>query len=280
MKNNNKISLGIFLTMLLISSIAMATGPRVTQSMLVVAENEMFAVDSPPFVSLDVAGGGLSAEIVNAAIETVEINSTLTVLPVAKMVEYYLHEEQALAVYDQHMNFSGDEKQSLIYVPIFHAKENYFYSKFHNESGLDWKGSLSELSGRIYGAHRGENVTAYEKAGIKVLYARHSILIKKLIAGDVDFIRMPVLTINWMLDHNSSIQKDHFTAMETDPELAPQFIIFNKSNPNGKEMAEKLKQGLLVILDNGQYAKISKKYLHKSDDVDARIDALYQLIRP
>jgi len=278
MKNNNKISLGIFLTMLLISSIAMATGPRVTQSMLVVAENEMFAVDAPPFISLAETEGGLNAEIVKSALAAVEIKSTLTVLPVVKMVNYYLYEEQALAVYDRHMSFSGDEK-SLIYVPVFHMRENYFYSKFHHKSDLNWKGKLDDLSGLTYGAHRGENISVYEKAGIKVVFARHNILVKKLAAGEVDFIQMPTLTRDWMLEHDASIQQYHFAAMKAETELAPQFIVFNKNNPEGKKIAEKLKQGLQVILSNGKYENILKRYLHEGVDVEARVEALSQLIK-
>jgi len=281
MKYNNKTLLGLFLGMLFMTELAMATGPRVTQSMLVETENEMYAVDAPPFVSLDVAENGLSASIVNAALKAVETKATLTIFPVTKMVTYYLNEEQALAVYDEYISFSEDEKKSLIYVPVFYAKESYIYSKLRYKEGLNGQGSLSDLSGLKYGTHRSEKQarSIYEEAGIELVFARHYALFNKLVAGEVDFIKMPDLAISWMLEHDNSVQKEHFSTMDISTQLVPKFIVFNKNNPDGEKMAQKLKQGLSIILENGQYAELLKKYLHE-DDVNERVKSLTQSLQP
>ena len=278
MKINHYSFFGIFLSMLFFSSIAMATGPRVTQGMLDVSENEIFAVDAPPFASLDLPENGLNAAIVKIALAAVDVKTTVTVLPVAKMVEYYLYEEKALAAFTEYVNFTGVDEKSFIFVPIFCAQKNYFYLKSKHPSGLNWKDSSKASSKYIYGTYAGDNIASYKEAGIETKFFRHRDVLKNLIAGEVDFIRMTELEIDWMLNKDFAKHKTEVTSLDTEMELMPLFVVFNKKHADSGKIAKKLKQGLIAILDNGQYADILKKYLVDEEEVIVRINALRQLI--
>ncbi len=276
---NRKFFPVILLLGLMLSSAVNATGPRVTPGMLVVPENEIFAVDAQPFVGTDLMNEGMNVEIVKAALTSVEINSTLTILPVAKMVKYYLLQEQVLAAHGQYINLSKKDKKSLIFVPISLTKENYFYYHPAHKSGFNWQGKLSDLSGYSYGSYQEEDVAPYKTAGIQIVPGRLHALLRKLISNEIDFIRMPVLTKNWMLDKHFPLEKENIIAITTEAEWVPQFVIFNKNHPDGEVLARKLAQGLAITIGSGQYATILKKYL-VDDEVSERIKRLNDLIQP
>lgn len=273
MKANNYALLFFFSFMLSLSS-AMATGPRVTERMLHAVENEMFAVDAPPFASLDLPDSGLNVAIVKTALKAVGMNATVTILPVAKMVEYYLYEEQGLGAFADALDLTKANRKSFIFVPVFHAKMDYFYFKGKHPSGLGWKGSLKDLKGLTYGACVKEDVSAHEKAGVKVKVIRRCDLPKALLEGEVDFIRMPSLAMTWKLDKEFAKHKGVLAAAGDMSGWMPVFVAFNKKHADAEKISKKLKQGLLSILDNGQYADILKKYLPDEKDVAFRVDAL------
>ncbi len=275
MKKINLIAHGVFMFTLFYASVVLATGPRVTQSMFETAENEIFAVDSPPYIGSDLDLGGVNTAIVKAALKAVDINTTVTMLPLAKMVQYYLLEEQALGVFNEKMIFSNRDKKGLIFVPILLTKENYYYLKNKQQSTPH---SLTELAGWRYGTNTADSTTELEKHDIKVQFFRHGSLLDKLTAGEVDFIRLSEIKLNWIVDQHLSAKINLFSAIKAKPDLVLQSVAFNKKHAQGKSMAKKLKQGLLVILNNGQYAEILKSYLNNADEIKSRVQSLRSLL--
>lgn len=267
----------ISILLLLFSSIANATGPRVTPSLLIEVENEIFAVDSQPFIDSDVPLQGIYSEITTAAFAAVGIKSTLTILPVSKMVKYYLNEEQALAVYGQHLMFSDDEKKSLLFVPIALVKEQYFYYQPHYKEGLNWHGKLSDLIQYKYGTYKNQDISTYKELGVQVVFSRRRTLLNNLVSAKYDFIHSSALSVEWALAHHLTLEKDNIVSLSDEYNLTPQFVVFNKKHPKGAEMSQKLQYGLSIIIQNGEYKKILEKYLVDSSEVDNIVEGLKEL---
>lgn len=259
---------------LLLSATSWATGPRVTPSVFVDDLMQIYAVDFPPFVSNDVAEGGLSAEIVNSVFRQVEIDAPHNILPVTNMVKYYLIDENALAVHTNYLHFSQQEKANLIHVPIALATEKFYYYKLANEAGLPWTGQLESLKGYTYGAYRGEPVDAYEKAGIKVHVGSARSLLKRLESSTVDFIRLPELTVNWILDNVHAEFRNDVIAVENSDSIVLLFVVFNSRHPEGKLMADKFKLGLDEQIKRGEYLAILSKYIPETDQQQIYMDKL------
>lgn len=259
---------------LLLSETSWATGPRVTPSVFVDDLMQVYAVDFPPFVSNDVAEGGLSAEIVSSVFRQEGIDAPHNILPVTNMVKYYLIDENALAGHANYLHFSQQEKAKLIYVPIAMATERFYYYKPAKVAGLPWTGQLESLKGYTYGAHRGEPVDAYEKAGIKVHVGNARSLLKRLESSVVDFIRLPELTVNWMLDNVYAELKGNVVAVENSDSTVPLFIVFNTQHPDGKRTAEKFKSGLDEQIKQGKYLAILSKYIPETDQQQIYMDKL------
>lgn len=280
MKNKRLISFYFVLLLILLPMPIMATGPRVTKSMLETPENEIFAVDEQPFLGLGSSPHrGLSAEILQSAFQAVNINVSLTLLPVAKMVDYYLYEENALAVFIQYQSIKTTQNDHLLLIPLLYDRYQYFYSKRQKPDGLIWNDSLNELKGLVYGSTPGEDTSKFNQAGLSVVKLKPRQLLKKLLAGEVDFLRMSELRMKWLLQTRIPQSHEDILAINNQGELIPKYVAFNIQHPNAERLAQKLKQGLLLIIENGQYATILKKYLNDDSEIQHRMEAVLTTIK-
>lgn len=276
--NNDNISMNRILPIILLISLmiplsVMATGPRVTAHLLSQGA-EIYALDFPPFISTEIVGGGFDAEIINAALKAADIDAVITALPLGNMVKYYLTQENAIAVLGHNLSFSAKQKKDLIFIPVSVTSERYFYYRPVQKSTLSWNGKLKKLKGYTYGAYKGEDVAAYKDAGINIDIGRHRSLLKKLKSKKIDFIRLPDLTAEWMIDKYFPKEKANFARMETAIGEKPTFIIFNKKHPDGKTMAKKFSAGLSKIINDGSYMAIVEKYLGKGERTAKHMESL------
>ena len=253
---------------LLLPTSGMATGPRVTPSLFSPAADEIFAVDFPPFVSTGgVAGGGLHTELVEAAFHAGGTDAIVTPLPLAKMVKYYLLQEGALAALGRFVNFSEVEKKELIFIPISIVQERYFYYHSARQPAVSWKGNLQNFQGNTYGALRGDDVSHYKAAGIHIAYsASYRALLKKLLSKKVDFVRIPPLAADWLLNKYFPDEKRNVIAMDPPALELPVFLVFNKKHPKGEDIAGKFNQGLTQIIADGRYKKILARHLGNEEE--------------
>lgn len=262
MKTNtvmNKLLPLALLISLMTSSSVMATGPRVTAHML--SEGmQIYALDLQPFISTEKEGGGFDAEIVNMALKAAGIDASVTSLPLDNMVKYYLIQENAIAVLGHHLSFSGKQREDLIFIPISVTHESYFYYQPAQKSALSWNGKLKNLKGYTYGAHKSEDVAAYKDAGINIVFGKPRTLLKKLKSKEIDFIQLPELTAEWMIDKYFPEDKANYSPMKTAVGEKPTFIIFNKKHPEGEDVAKKFRAGLSKIIEDGRYMAIVEKY--------------------
>lgn len=243
----------------------MATGPRITAAMFAEAKNEIVAVEAPPLYVMQQQNGGMVFEIVSLALKTQNENSTLTTYPVRKMADYYMTQEKVLGTLGQSHNLSKEDKKGNIVLPVCRVHEHYYYYKPLHPKGIIWKGSLSDLRGLRYGAGEEENTLSYEKVGIKVEHGRSLDNFKKLKMGSVDFIKEMELTAKVIIESNFAADKNQFATLEPAPEESTVLIIFNVKNPDAKAISKKFRDGLSIILDNGQYQSIIEKYEGKNE---------------
>ena len=194
----NRFNLAVLLIIVLSTSL-MATGPRVTQSLISPDKKEIFAIDLPPFISTEVEAGGALKEIVVAACKEADIDIFVTILPLQSMVKYYLTQENAIGIMGRHMGLSSKEKKSLVEIPLYEAKEKYLYYKPNHKQALSWDGKLKNFKGLTYGASKGEDFSKYKELGVKVKKARALSLFKKLKSGKVDFISVPGESAAWFI---------------------------------------------------------------------------------
>lgn len=260
----------LVLLTLCLSMPLMATGPRITQTLITPDKKEIFALDLPPFISTEVKGGGILHEIVDAAFKEAKVDVAVTTLPLQSMVTYYLRQEKAFGVMGRHLGLKKKEKKSLISIPLYVAAENYLYYKPLHPKGLAWQGKLSKLKGLTYGASKGESTKVYKNAGISVKKGRTLSLFKKLKSGAVDFIGIPKESAEWFLEKKFKKDKNHFAVMKRVTSPVTVTLRFNPKHAKGKASAKAFKKGLRAIIKNGSYAAILGKYLKDSAAVKAQ----------
>lgn len=253
----------------------MASGPRVTGALFESIQNEIVAIERPPLYSSQDVNGGMVFEIVTAALTSEKESATLTTYPVANMVKYYLTQEKVLAALGTNLKLSKDEKKKVISIPVAIITQQYMYYKPAHPKGISFKGELSELKGLVYGARKGEDTSAYKKAGIKVVYSKF--LFKKLKTKKVDFIKESVLSAAVILDSRFTVDKDDFGVIKTTPQKSVSMILFNLQNQEAQKISKKFEKGLSTILENGQYQDIIEKYEGKTASSSKNIEEFKNL---
>lgn len=263
---NVKLTLSMLLLfVLMLPSIASATGPRVTKALFSIDKAQLHALDFPPFLSNEVKDGGPFSEIVNVALQKADIDAVISIHPLQRMVKYYLLQEQAMAMMGRHLSFSDATKKDLIFIPVSVMIEQFYYYKPTHPNGLSWNGQLSSLKGKIYGAQKGEDVSSFKAAGISVKKGRTIALLKKLKEGKVDFAAVPALTADWLISKFISSEKDNFAVMNRPAGKDVMYVVFNKKHPQGVQSAAKFRKALTSIVNDGSYAAIMKKHIGNGD---------------
>lgn len=235
-----------------------ATGPRVTKALLSPNMSEIHTIDFPPYVSTEVIDGGAVSEIVRMALQKAGIDAVISTHPLPRMVSYYLLQEDALAVMERHLQFSEQEKKNLIFIPVMVMEEEYFYYKPRHPDGL--KLDAATLKQLTYGAHRGENVGGYEKAGTVVKYGTTMTLLKMLKSGEVDFIAVSPLSVEWLLNRYMPGENDNFSRIEEMAGSETLYVVFNRKHAQGEAAAQGFKKALDGMLQDGSYGRILDKH--------------------
>ena len=242
-----------------------ATGPRITPGLLSLDKLDIFAYEYPPLATMDMPGGGLYVEIVQEALKKEEVESVITILPVKSLVKYNLVHDTAVAILGQGWSFSEEQRKQLIVIPFCIMTGEYVYYRPVHRQALPWEGKLNNLKGYIYGAQKGEDITAYEKAGIRVVYGNIVSLFKKLKAKEIDFLSAPNICKEWLIKKYFPGESNNFATMKIPAWEAPCAIIFNKKHPKGESVARKFMQGFEKIKQNGKYIEILEKYYGKGN---------------
>lgn len=256
----------------------MATGPRVSPNLISVKKNEIYALDLPPFISTEVANEGALSEIVFTAFAEENIEVIINIVPLQSMLKYYLAEENALAVMGRHLGINTNAKHSLVSMPLFVSTEEYIYYKPKHKK-LSYEDTRSNKKDLTYGASKGEDVTAYQKASINVKKSRALSMFKKLKQESVDFISLPQESTQWFLENKYTDEKNSFAVVEGSSRLIPIEIYFNLNNPQGKKLASAFKKGLQAIVKNGKYTKILEKHIKDPSIIKLQTDHIHDALK-
>lgn len=239
---------------------AAATGPRIKQDLFTPDANAIYALDFPPFITTDLADGGLAVEMARSVLAAEKVSASVNSQPLARMLKYYLFQEQALAVIGAHLNFSAEEQKGLIFVPLLRLKKYFYVHQAKHPQGLPWNNDLQALANTVYGTDPEENIDAYRKAGIRTETGKLLSLLEKLKAGQIDFIGEAEPAIDWFLARNLAADKASFIRLEPTAGEETIFVIFNKKHPKGETTAKQFKSGLAAMVASGQYKTILEKY--------------------
>lgn len=243
-----------------VSGTALATGPRVTAALLTPPVNEIFALDFPAVLSSEISDGGIAAALITEAFKAEQIESTITPLPLQTMVAYYLTEENALGIVGHDLKLSPAELKNIVLVPVLRLKESYFYYRPKHET-LSWKGDLTVFKDLTIGINKGDDLAAYQKAGVKTEQERLDARIKLLIAGNIDVLREADLTMVNAVTKNFTDQQTNIVRLDPSAGEAVISVAFNKKNPKGTTLAKQFQQGLAKLIASGKYTEIIKSHI-------------------
>jgi len=257
---NVKAPLSFLLCLCIYSAPSFATGPRVAPSLFANNTQYLYASDFPPFISSQAENKGVLIEIINTVLKSSDISAEVNILPSKTMAQYYFSQENALAIIGYDFNFSKQSQQKSMFVPILSIDE-YYYTYAPVQQELKWDGELSSFKNKVYGTTKGNDVAKYKAAGIKVKYGRLASLLQKMKNGQVDFIKSPQLSLNNALDKHFPQQQSAFIKMEAKAIESVLGIAFNTQHADGKQSAEKFKQGLQKIIASGELNSILHGYL-------------------
>ena len=263
-----KLLIRLFVPLLLLMGFsfdAVATGPRITQDLFIPDANTIYALDFPPFISTDVAGGGVVQELANAVFEAEKLSATIVPQPLARMLKYYLFQENALAIIASRLKFSAEEQKQLVFVPLLRLKNYYYVYRAKYPHGLAWNNDLQVFSKLVYGASHEDEIDAYRKAGIRVENGKLLTLLERLKDGQVDFISGAEPAIDWFLRRNFKADQTQFMRLEPMAGDQTIFVIFNKKHPQGETIAKQFQDGLARLIANGQYQTLLEKRLGGSE---------------
>jgi len=263
---NYKARLSFLLCLCVYSAPSFATGPRVAPSLFTSNTAFLYTSDFPPFISSKAENQGLLIEIINTVLKSSDITAEVNILPSKNMAKYYFSQENALAIIGYDFNFSKQTQQKSIFIPILSIDE-YYYTHASVQQKFKWNGKLSSFKNKVYGTTKGNNVEKYKAAGIKVKYGRLHNLLQKMQKGQVDFIKSPQLTLNAELHTDFPQQQSAFIKMETKAAESVLGIAFNTQHADGKQSAEKFKQGLQKIITSAEFNSILQGYLGSEVDV-------------
>lgn len=246
---------------LVFSGNAFATGPRIKHDLFVRNPNAIYALDFPPFISTDNVDGGLAMALVRKILDAASISASVSSQPLARMLKYYLFEEQALAVVANHIQFRPKQREQLIFVPLLRLKRHYYVHQSKHPQGMPEQSELSALATWVFGANPEEDVQAYTKAGIDVETGNLLSLLEKLKEGRIDFIAEVEPAVDWYLQRNLSADKAQF--IRVDPAVAEEtiFIVFNKKHAEGESIAKRFQSTLAAFIAEGRYQALLEQYL-------------------
>jgi polar amino acid transport system substrate-binding protein len=257
--------LGSILLLLVINKAVIATQPRITPGLLSPEILELFAYEYPPLASIEISSSGLYPEIIQAALNKENIKATITILPIKSLVNYYLLQDNAVAIIGNGWEFTEEERKQLIIIPFYILNGGYYYYGPAHKQELTLDGNLSNLKGYTYGAQKGDDVSAFEESGISISFGNILTLYKKLKDRKIDFLSAPGLSKEWVVSQYLSSEKNNYLFVKGSSWEVSSSIIFNKQNNKAEAVARMFSRGLKKIKQDGTYFNILEKYHGKGN---------------
>ncbi len=218
------------------------------------------APESKPFASKELQNGGFYPELIKEIFHRMKYDIKIEFLPFKRII--IMLEEGTLAG-SALVSYKEGRTRFLIYPEneLYTDKLKVFGLK--NGKTLEKFAGLESLRGSTVGTFRGGFIEK-ELAVIGVKSESVNTTeqnIKKLLAGRIDFIISPEMTLKYLL-------KQHFSADEQvriigyDPPYKSDkhYVAFSKEFPDALEISKAFTHGLHLIKEDGTFDKIKAKY--------------------
>jgi polar amino acid transport system substrate-binding protein len=221
---------------------------------------KIFAYQYPPLIDFRAPGKGAIANIVHAALAEAGIEVRIEVVPIKSLAKHSMLYEDGAAMLGEAYVFSEMELKELIVVPCYSMTWSYYcYLPAHRE-GINFNENLENLKEYTYGALAGEDITLYEKSGIKVVSGNLKSLLRKLKGGGIDFLGAPDIIARKYIRMLYPDEIGNFRRIRTPVWTSAFSLFFNTGRPQAGELKKAYIEGLDKIKQSGEYGRIMSLY--------------------
>ncbi len=229
---------------------------------IVCAQNNTLMISTgewAPYVSKEIAGGGMSREIVEAALNEAGLDFEMCFFP-WKRAMLSMKNGQYGASFPW-VKRKSREKYSLYSGPLHKYKISLFYLKDKYPEGIE-NTSVTALKNLSIGVVRGYvQGVQYKEMGLRVIELTDNEMgIQMLVRGYIDLMSESSDVGRYVINKIYPDQKDRFGDVAAPIESESLYMLFPKVKGNSPDILRKFNAGLKKIKENGKYDHIVQKY--------------------
>ena len=214
--------------------------------------------------------GGMGSELLQAMSSAAGLTTQIRFVPLSRMIE------------DRSNNDSGNpeffmwRQDFAAIIPIAISEMSLFYYRPHHLKPLKVKG-FDDLKSYKIGVLKGILIdrNALEQMGLtfESSYTQAS-LFKKLKVGRIDLVIEIDLVGRLMINQLYPELTDDFVRIPLSNTVSPVAIMIDANYPNADSIAERYREGLAIIIANGEYQRIVERYYPDGKLPDGWFDSL------
>lgn len=247
---------------LLLGQAAEATAPRFTlKKPAGEAPPHLVAYEYPPLVTGEANRPGAAVELVNQALAAMGKSIPLEVVSSRSYAAQRLTDDPSVvATLGEAHLLSATEQKALVEEKCLRLTGQYFYYRPTRGEALARIGNFKALKGRTYGALPGEPTEAYAKAGIAVAVDEPKMLLRRLQAGEIDFVSGFEPHETWLIDRLFPAEKGQFAKLPFQAWESTYSLWFNLGHKSAGEWRLAFSEGLKKLRQSGAYGEILQRY--------------------
>lgn len=225
------------------------------------------ANEAPPYWSENMEHNGMAGEIIQAISKVQGISSKIKFKPLTRLIKDDTNNDLG----NPDFFIPYQDFADIITIALYHTSL-YFYEYNHEKNNLSGTHhshikyklkSLEELRGKKVGLIKGAFIDkrAFRHYGIifETSYSQAS-LFKKLKLGRLDYVFAINFVAQDIIQKNFSDESEDFIIMKIKGSYSPITIMIAQEQKDAHVYAKKFKEGLKIIILNGTYDNILKKY--------------------
>lgn len=241
---------------------ACATAPRFSAARLSdEAKPHLVAYEYPPLVTLNAAEPGAAVEIVRQAFALAGLTVAVEVVPSRSLAaNRVVDDAQAVGMLADGWALGPGERASLIEERFLRLNGTYYFYRPARAAQMAQAADLDALKGYTYGALPGEPAERYAAAGIRVEVGEPKALLRKLKAGEVDFVSAFAPTGDRLIAKLFPNEPGDFATLPVAAWETSFALWFNGGHEPAGQWRRAFGEGLKRLIDSGAYAAILDRY--------------------
>jgi len=219
------------------------------------------ANEAPPFWSKVLPHNGMAGEIIYEISKACAINTTIIFKPLSRLIEDDTNNDLGNPAFF----IDNQDFKQIIPIALYNISL-YRYSNSNSNSNSNTIKSIDELVGKSVGLIKGALIdsTYFKEKGIDFEESySHQSLFKKLKLGRIDYVIEIDLVSQQTIRKLFPLEVDNFIQIPIQRFSNPIAIMLAHEQENVDYIANKYREGLKKIIENGVYEKILKKYSNK-----------------